>query len=329
MPDHPPGGGAAYHVPVMVEEALAYLAPAPGEVFADATLGGGGHSAALAERISPGGALYGIDRDVEALETARERLGRFPDVGVTLVHSRFGDLDSSIDALPGGESLRFDGVLFDLGVSSHQLDAERGFSFRRDERLDMRMDASDPSSMTAAELLASAPEAEIARILWEYGDEKWSRRIARRIVERRAQGAPLDTTRQLAEIVEQSVPRPAWPREIHVATRTFQAVRIAVNCEIEQLQDGLRAAFHRLKPGGRLVAISYHSIEDRIVKQTFAAWAGRTPSAPGMSPAALLPVTNSNVATLLTRKPITPRVAEIERNPRARSAKLRALRRDS
>jgi 16S rRNA (cytosine1402-N4)-methyltransferase len=237
-------------------------------------------------------------------------------------------LAAALAALEGGDTIRFDGVLFDLGVSSHQLDTERGFSFRRDEPLDMRLDAADATRPTAAELLATSGETEIARILWEYGDEKWSRRIARRIVERRGRGERIETTGQLAALIEQSVPRAAWPRDIHVATRSFQALRIAVNDELGQLRSGLSAAIGRLKPNGRLVVISYHSLEDRITKQMFAQWAGRVPSAPGSSPEALRPTpTQEPIATLLTRKPVTPGVEETARNPRARSAKLRAVRR--
>ncbi len=318
----------AYHVPVLLDEVVEYLEPKPGATMLDATLGGGGHSAALAGRISPGGALYGLDRDLEAIETARKRLEAFPTVRTTLVHTSFGDMDAALAALEGTETIRFDGVLFDLGVSSHQLDTERGFSFRRDERLDMRMDGADASRPTAAALLAALDEAEIARVLWEFGDENWSRRIAKRIVERREKGEPLETTAQLAALVEQSVPKAAWPREIHVATRSFQALRIAVNDELGQLRAGLQAAFERLEPGGRMAAISYHSLEDRIVKQMFATWAGRSPSAPGSSLAALLPDERTVIGALLTRKPVTPSPAEMTRNPRARSAKLRAIQRN-
>ncbi len=323
----PPDETSAYHIPVLLDEVVEYLDPRPGAVLLDATLGGGGHSAALARHISPGGSLFGLDRDPEALETARKRLNAFPAVGTTLVHTTFGNMNTALAALDGDDTIRFDGVLFDLGVSSHQLDTARGFSFRRDEFLNMRMDDSSTSGLTAASLLADADESEIARVLWEFGDEKWSRRIAARIVEQRKKGRPLETTAQLAALVEHSIPRAAWPRDIHVATRTFQALRIAVNDELGQLRTGLQAAMDRLKPGGRLAVISYHSLEDRIVKQRFAEWAGRSPSAPGSSPAALMPETKTAIAKLLTRKPVTPAEAETARNPRARSAKLRALQR--
>ena len=330
MADYPSNDVLPYHVPVLLDETLIFLAPVPGAAILDATLGGGGHSAAIAERISPGGTIFGLDHDLEAIAAARKRLHGFSEITTTLLHTGFGELNAVLAALDGGETIRFDGAIFDLGVSSHQLDTARGFSFRRDEPLDMRLDGSDTSRPTAAAFLASADEKEIARVLWEFGDEKWSRRIARRMVDRRTKGERLETTQQLATLIEQSIPRGAWPREIHVATRSFQALRIAVNDELGQLRSGLKATMERMAPGGRLVVISYHSLEDRIVKQLFAAWAGRTPSAPGSSPAALMPsLAPSAIATLLTRKPVIPTDDEVARNPRSRSAKLRALVRDS
>lgn len=317
-----------YHEPVLLEETLRFLAPRPGETVLDATLGGGGHSVKLAERLQPGGTLIGLDRDEEALASARRRLesvGRY--LSIILVHSDFGNINFALDADARTQGLLLDGALFDLGVSSHQLDADRGFSFRRDERLDMRMDASQ--GMPAADLLASSTEQEIARILREYGEERWANRIAQVIAQRRQRGERLETTAQLAALVESSIPRAAWPKDIHVATRTFQGLRIAVNDELGQLEMGLNAAVARLKPGGRIVVISYHSLEDRIVKRAFAQWAGRTPSPSRNSPAALLPTSADAepLLTLLTRKPVVPTDEEIGRNPRARSAKLRAAQR--
>jgi 16S rRNA (cytosine1402-N4)-methyltransferase len=311
-----------YHIPVLTQETLRYLALKQGETVLDATLGGGGHSARIAQEIQPGGLLIGLDRDPEAHEAAAARLASFKNtLNIILLRFPFGKLDFALESHPQTAGISLDGALFDLGVSSHQLDTERGFSFRRDEPLDMRMDTT--TGVTAAELLATASEPEIARILWEYGEERFSRRIARAIVEQRAR-EPLRTTGQLAALIEKAVPRAAWPREIHVATRSFQGVRIAVNDEIGQLGTGLQAAVHRLKPGGRIVVISYHSLEDRIVKQLFAREAGRVPSASGMSPAALITPTEPVTLTLLTRKPVTPTPEEIAQNPRARSAKLRA-----
>lgn len=318
----------AYHTPVLLEETLRYLAPQPGETMLDATLGGGGHSVRLAEALQPGGTLIGIDRDPEALQNASERLAPYRNsLTIIHVHSSFGKMGDALDSEPALSDVRLDGVLFDLGVSSHQLDTERGFSFRRNEPLDMRMDATDTMLPTAAEFLATAREAEIARVLWEYGEERASRRIARAIVERRQRKEPLETTAQLAALVENAIPRAAWPKDIHVATRTFQGLRIYINRELEELESGLKAAVERLSVGGRIVVISYHSLEDRIVKKRFAEWAGRTPNPPGDSPAALLPNTKEEpILSLLTRKPVMPTDAEIARNPRARSAKLRAAR---
>jgi len=319
-----------YHAPVLLTETLDLLHPQPGETMLDATLGGGGHSLEIAQRLSPGGTLIGLDRDPEALQVARARLQPLQDsVSIILVHTDFGKLETALNAQVGGDVAFLDGTLFDLGVSSHQLDAARGFSFRRDEPIDLRMDTTPGATRTGAELLAEASEAEIARILWEYGEERWARRIAHTLVEQRRKGSPVETTGRLAALVAESVPRAAWPRDIHVATRTFQALRIAVNDELGQLERGLKAALMRLKPGGRAVVLSYHSLEDRIVKQMFAKAAGRTPSAPGYSPAAFqsTPISDLPRLTLLTRKPVVPTETEIALNPRARSAKLRAAQR--
>ncbi len=312
----------------MLAECLEYLSPKAGEAMLDATLGGAGHSTAIAAKLAPNGLLVGLDRDIEAINAAKIRLSEQESTSIILRHCAFGKM---AEIFAGGTELadqKFDGILFDLGVSSHQLDTERGFSFRRDEPLDMKMDATDPTQPTAADLLAKASEAEIARILWEYGEERFSRQIARNIVAHRDAKKPLTTTAHLVDLVENSIPRRAQNRDIHPATLTFMALRIAVNRELEQLKDGLEAAITRLKPGGRIVILSYHSLEDRIVKQSFAAHAGRTPGASGMSPAAFLPA-NTAVPDLelLTRKPVLPTDAEIRRNPRARSAKLRAAKR--
>lgn len=321
-------GPTFYHEPVLLEEVLSYLDPHPGSVIVDATLGGGGHGARIAEAIAPGGTLIGIDRDGEALQAAESILKPFRmNVKIVLVPCAFGNLDVAVASTEALQSQGWDGALFDLGVSSHQLDSVRGFSFRRDEPLDMRMDASTGS--TAAHLLQSASELEIERIVTDYGEDRWAGPIARKLSELKRHGGRIETTGQLAELVERAVPRKFWPKDTHVATRTFQALRIAVNDELAQLRNGLEYAVTRLKPGGRIVAISYHSLEDRIVKQTFNALAGRIPSAPGSSPAAFLEsMTNrTNVLVLLTRKPVTPAPGEIARNPRSRSAKLRAAKR--
>ncbi len=315
----------AYHLPVLLRETQEYLAPLPGETMLDATLGGGGHSAMLAERLGPGGTLIGLDRDTDALTEAAQRLEPYRQaVNIILICSAFGNMEAALRSQEVTESRLLDGILFDLGVSSHQLDGERGFSFRRNEALDMRMNQTG-TEPTAAELLATASETDIARYLWEYGEERFSRRIAAAIVALRQRGEPLQTTGALAALVERTVPRAAWPKEIHVATRTFQGIRIAVNDELGQLEAGLTAAIARLAPWGRLVVLTYHSLEDRITKHVLAEAAGRAPNAPGSSPAAWLPnATQAPTLTLLTRKPILPTEAEIGQNPRARSAKLRA-----
>lgn len=319
-----PPDGSAYHEPVMPGETLRYLDPKPGETMLDGTLGGGGHSALIAAKLRPGGALIGLDRDADALAAAESRLESFRDsIAIILLHADFGKMDFALRAHPGTENVGLDGVLLDLGVSSHQLDTARGFSFRRDEPLDMRMDAT--RGLSAADLLATASVAEIARILREYGEERWAAKIARQIVAQRERGEAIRTTGQLAALVEKAIPRPAWPKDIHVATRAFQGVRIAVNDELGQLKAGLKAAVERLKPGGRIVVISYHSLEDRIVKRAFAEGAGRAPSPSRYAPEAVLPPTEEPpLLRLLTRKPVTPAPEEIARNPRARSAKLRA-----
>ena len=320
----------SYHVPVMLHEVLAYLAPQPGETMLDATLGGGGHSEALAQHLRPGGTLIGLDRDADALASAGQRLEPYrSDLDIILISTGFGNMEAALRTDRATTTRKIDGILFDLGVSSHQLDTERGFSFRRDERLDMRMSRTG-SEPTAAELLATASETEIARILWEYGEERFSRRIAAAIVAQRERGQPVQTTAELAALVERAVPRAGWPKEIHVATRTFQGIRIAVNDELGQLEAGLTAAIDRLNPGGRLVVLSYHSLEDRITKRIFAEAAGRTPNAPGSSPAAWLPsALQAPTLSLLTRKPVLPTEEEVAQNPRARSAKLRAAARNA
>jgi 16S rRNA (cytosine1402-N4)-methyltransferase len=285
---------------------VAILRPRPGGRYLDATVGTGGHADALLLASEPDGRLCGIDRDAEAIASAAERLGRFGS-RVELVHGNFARL-RSIAAEEGWAP--FDGIVYDLGVSSFQLDdASRGFSFGREGPLDMRMDRR-LSGMTAAELLNRLPERDIARILREFGEERWARRIAARVVaERRVR--PLSTTTDLARLVAAAIPRRAWPRRIHVATRTFQALRIAVNDELAALQQGLSDVLELLVPGGRVCVISFHSLEDRIVKETFRAWARPAEAR----------------ARVLTRRPVVPTEEEVAANPRARSARLRAAER--
>ena len=285
------------HTPVMVDEVDAHLEPSRGGVYVDCTVGMGGH----ARRMLDAGAtrVIGIDRDPDALEQARDALLAYGD-RVSLVHSDYRNLVGVLDAR-GIDVV--DGVLADLGVSSMQLDApDRGFSFRRDEPLDMRMDRS--SGTTAADMLAAVDERTLADVIYEFGEERHARRVARAIVEA-GRTRRIETTGRLAEIVRNAVPRKGYSR-IDPATRTFQAIRIWVNRELEDLDGFLTRAAGRLAPAGRLVVITFHSLEDRVVKHTL-----RTLQANG-------------ALTIRTKRPQVPTEAEIERNPRARSAKLRA-----
>jgi 16S rRNA (cytosine1402-N4)-methyltransferase len=293
------------HVPVLVDEVTRWLLPERGGTFVDCTVGLGGHARALCERGAT--RLIGIDRDPSALAHARETLSSCQSP-VSLVHSDYRELPRVLDSL-GID--RVDGAVADLGVSSLQLDADgRGFSFRRDEPLDMRMDTSQGE--TLADRLAAIGETELADVIYQLGEERHSRRIARAIVTARSR-APVVSTGQLAAIVRRATPSKGWQR-IDPATRTFQALRIWVNGELEGLDGFLEAACGRLRPGGRLAVISFHSLEDRIVKHTFRAL-GRSE---GDRPA---------VVRVLTKRPETPGEDEERRNPRARSAKLRVVER--
>jgi len=286
----------------MVAEVLDLLAPARGGLFVDCTVGLGGHAAALLEAGAT--RVLGIDRDPDALVFAAERLAPWGD-RVMLAHADFRDLGRVLDER---SVAAVDGVLADLGVSSVQLDeAGRGFSFRRDEPLDMRMDRS--AGPTAAEWIARASETEIADTVFQFGEERFSRRIARAVVRAR-ETAPIATTGQLAAIVRRAVPSRGWQR-IDPATRTFQALRIRVNRELEGLDAFIASAVSRLRAGARLAVIAFHSLEDRIVKQALRSLAGAGDLA----------------LRLLTPKPVSPGEAEVARNPRARSARLRAIER--
>lgn len=300
------------HKPVLLSETLQLLKPQADEIFVDATLGLGGHSEAILADFAKT-RVIGIDQDAEAIELARERLEKFGR-RIEIFQANFSEIKQVLG------DVKVDGVLADLGVSSLQFDSEtRGFSFRFDAPLDMRMDA-DADTETAAELLATLSEFEIARIIYEYGEEKFSRRIARRIVERRMRGEPIKTTGELAELVKKSVRR-GKKDKIHPATRTFQALRIAVNRELEILERFIRDAIDVLKKDGRFVVITFHSLEDRIVKQTLQRLAGKCfcpPRLPNCICGAVKEI------EILTRKPLVPSEKETEENPRARSAKLRA-----
>ncbi|HEU67747.1 MAG TPA: 16S rRNA (cytosine(1402)-N(4))-methyltransferase RsmH [Candidatus Acetothermia bacterium] len=280
------------HEPVLVAEVRGFLDPRPGRLIVDATVGTGGHAAAL---LRHGASVVGIDRDPHALTIAQDRLAAFGE-RVQLIHGNFRDLPALLSRL-GARPV--DGVLFDLGASSLQLGSpERGFSFSADGPLDMRMDPRSPTA--AADLVNHLAETDLARLLWEYGEERYARRIARAIVRAR----PLHSTAELAVLVARAYPR--GRHRIHPATRTFQALRIAVNDELGALREALPAARALLAPGGTLCVISFHSLEDRIVKRFLRreGLAGRL--------------------EVLAKKPIVPREEEIARNPRARSAKLRA-----
>ena len=308
----------AYHEPVLPAEVVSLLNPEPGQTFVDSTVGGGGHSALIAERIGASGTLVALDQDLDALAEARTRLyGLSPTI--VFIHGNFRNLPALLESHGIGA---VDGILFDLGVSSHQLDAgERGFSFRVDAPLDMRMDSS--TGVPASELLARLDRPEIERILREWGEERWAARIAQFIADRRKEN-PILTTRDLAALVEAAIPRKAWPPNTHPATRTFQALRIAVNDELSAIQEGLRAGVQQLKIGGRIAVISFHSLEDRIVKQAFLRLAGRCECPPRLPECRC---GAKQLVRILTRKPIVASDEEIRRNPRSRSAKLRGAER--
>jgi len=307
-----------FHRPVLLDEALRLLDPRPGGTYLDCTLGGAGHAKALLSRILPGGRLVGIDRDRDAIEHGRLELAEFGG-SVTLIQGNFADLQRILGGLSIGP---IDGAMFDLGVSSHQLDtAERGFSFSVPAALDMRMDVTQPA--TAAHLVNRLPERELAALIYAHSDERWARRIARAIVQRR-QTEEIRTTTELVEVVVAAIPARSRRGPIHPATRTFQALRIAVNCELESLEKGLAAAAEALKVGGRICAISYHSLEDRIVKRFFALASGRCQCPPGL-PECVCGA--RRFLRVLTKKPVRPTPGEIEANPRSRSAKLRAAER--
>jgi 16S rRNA (cytosine1402-N4)-methyltransferase len=289
--------GHALHRPVMLREALELLELKEGGMYIDATTGAGGHAGAMLESLGPRGRLMAMDRDPQALGLARGRLGADPRC--TLVHERFSEMATAAREI-GIE--RVDGVLFDFGVSMMQLaDPERGFGFNSDERLDMRMDPDD--EVSAWDAVNTWPEVELARVIYEFGEERRSRRIAARIVRER-QKKTIDTCRALADIVTAALG--GRKGRIHPATRTFQGLRIAVNDELGEIHRGLESALELLVPGGRLVAMSYHSLEDRIVKHFFreAAREGR--------------------ASIVTKKPLVPTDEEVRENPSARSVKLRA-----
>ncbi|MGA2671123.1 MAG: 16S rRNA (cytosine(1402)-N(4))-methyltransferase RsmH [Dehalococcoidia bacterium] len=299
------------HVPALLDEVMAGLQPRRGGYFVDCTVGLGGHAAAVLERISPTGRLLGIDADPEAIKMSQDRLSDYGEA-VTLVNDNFVNLEAIC------ERYHFhpvDGILFDLGVSSLQLDtAERGFSFHLDAPLNMRFDPGQ--GLTASDIVNSFSEQELSKLIERYGEERHSRRIARHIVQNR----PIATTVELARLIEQVSGAPARRGKIHPATRTFMALRIAVNNELQNLEQALTQTPNLLRPGGRLTVISYHSLEDRIVKQFM-----RYAASSCLCPPGTLICRCGHVPTLklISRKVIKPTSLEIESNPRSRSAKLR------
>jgi 16S rRNA (cytosine1402-N4)-methyltransferase len=307
------------HLPVLVEEVMLMLAPRPGSLHVDCTVGGGGHTERILEAASPDGRVLGLDADPAAIARAGERLARFGD-RLVLRQANFRDL---AEAAPAAGFGSVEGVLFDLGLSSHQLaDTDRGFGFRAGGRLDMRFDPT--RGEPAAALLERLDEDALADLFRRYGEEPQARRIARAVVEARRTGA-VDTAEGLAQLVERAVPRPAGRRgRIHPATRVFQALRMAVNAELQSLAAALAAAIEILRPGGRLVVLSYHSLEDRLVKRFLAA------ERRGCSCPPTFPVCVCGRAPRLRplgRQPIVASEEEVAANPRARSARLRAAER--
>jgi len=301
------------HIPVLLKETIEFLKCAPGKIYVDCTLGEGGHAAQILRAIQPEGRFLGIDRDKDALAVAGQRLKEF-DQHTTLIHDNFKNL-TEILAQHGIASA--DGFLFDLGLSGLQLaESSRGFSFRHDGPLDMRMDRG--SKTTAANLINTLPYDKIVKIIWEYSQERWARRIARDICQQRV-AKPITTTLQLVEVIKSAIPISARQR-IHPATRTFQALRIAVNEELVALKEALDQAVHLLNPGGRICCISFHSLEDRITKHTFGHLA-RSCQCPPKLPVCVC--SGKPIVRVITPSPIIPSQAEISGNPRARSAKLR------
>lgn len=289
-----------FHKPVMVEEVIDFLEPCNGGAFVDGTVGGGGHAKAILERLHP--SIYiGIDRDLGALEVATRVLEPFTDK-VRLYHALYSEVE---DVLEDVGLEKVDAFFLDLGLSSLQLDGEgRGFSFQREEPLDMRMDREQ--ELTAAHVVNTYAQGDLERIFREYGEERWAKKIARNIVNTRKK-FPINTTTALAQVVEWSIPKKFHPKKIHPATRVFQALRIEVNRELEELEKGLQAGLRILKPKGRFIVISFHSLEDALVKKTFRDWQ------------------SESQGEIITRKPVTPSAEEVEMNIRSRSGKLRVF----
>lgn len=306
------------HKSVLLQECIDALNIRPDGIYLDGTLGGAGHSSQIARRLTGGGRLIGVDRDRTALAAAKERLAPYAD-RVTLVHSNFAEIDAILDSL-GIPAV--DGMLFDLGVSSPQLDdASRGFSYMADAPLDMRMDKDDV--LTAGEVVNTWPQGELRRILYDYGEERYAPQIAAAICRAREK-APVETTLELVDIIRSAMPAQALREKQHPAKRSFQAIRIAVNDELGAVSRMMQAAVGRLNPGGRLAVITFHSLEDRIVKSEMQQ-AARGCTCPPEFPVCVCG--KKPLVKLVTRKPIVSGPAELEENPRARSAKLRVAER--
>ena len=302
------------HVSVLLRECIEALNIKPDGIYVDCTTGGGGHSLEIVKRLTAGGRLIAIDRDEDALRAAGARLADYAD-RVTFVHSNYAMLQSVLADLGIPKA---DGVLADLGVSSYQLDtAERGFSYMQDAPLDMRMDREQP--LSARDVVNTYSEEELRRILYDYGEEKFARNIAANIVKRRSE-RPIETTLELAELVKGSMPKAAREGGHHPAKRTFQAIRIEVNAELSSIPPALDAAVHALNPGGRVAVITFHSLEDRLVKQKFAALSSGC-TCPREFPVCVCG--KKPVVRVITKKPVTAGEDELEVNPRSRSAKLR------
>lgn len=307
------------HIPVLLAECLEYLQLKTHYTFVDATLGGAGHSFEAAKRIGKSGTLIGIDQDEVALEAARRRLESIPEENrprLELLRGNFGDMDTLLlqAEVPGIHA-----VLFDLGVSSVQIDTpSRGFSFKENGPLDMRMDPGK-QTLNAAEIVNTYNAADLTRIIRDYSDEKWASRIADFIVGARGE-KPIETSEQLVDIIKAAIPASARRAGGHPAKRTFQALRIETNSELSVLRQGLEAAVRWLEPGGRIAVISYHSLEDRIVKELFSQYENPCVCPPDLP---ICVCDQKPILKIITRKPCVPSVDEVERNPRARSAKLR------
>jgi 16S rRNA (cytosine1402-N4)-methyltransferase len=303
-----------HHVPVLINQTIEYLNIKPDGIYVDCTLGGGGHSQAIISKLGSKGVLIGIDQDKTAIEAASKRLGQY-EARFEAVHSNYKNITRIVTGLGFKE---IDGVIFDLGVSSHQLDtSERGFSYNHDAPLDMRMD--QRAQLTAEDLVNSLSEADLADIIWRYGEERWSKRIAQFIVERRKY-APLKTTGQLVDVIKAAIPAGARREGPHPAKRTFQALRIGVNKELDVLETGLQDAVTLLKKGGRIGVITFHSLEDRVVKDIFKNLAKGCECPPSFP---ICVCEKRSLLRIITKKPLVPTEQELKQNPRARSAKLR------